>query len=82
MADFASWVCGGEGRMPWDPGEFLDAYRGNRSAAREIGLDGIAIAIPLIAMIRLSRLDWVSIRSASSLHGPKTAFKTYPGVAI
>lgn len=44
MADFARWVVAAEPALPWQPGDFLRAYRQNRVGAVQALLDGDAVA--------------------------------------
>ena len=47
MADFAVWVSAAEEALPWEAGEFIVAYSGNRRAATYefLGSDPVAAAI-------------------------------------
>ncbi|MCX8207959.1 MAG: hypothetical protein N3G75_09075 [Methanothrix sp.] len=51
MADFSIWVVSCEPRMPWQPGEFLNSYRGNihDSMVAIIEADRLAIAVSQLA---------------------------------
>lgn len=39
MADFATWVTAAEHRLPWKPGEFMEAYHSNRGDANRLALE-------------------------------------------
>lgn len=57
MADFAVWVSAAEEALPWNSGEFLDAYRGNRKEAVEQSLDSDAVS-STVREFMASRADW------------------------
>jgi hypothetical protein len=44
MADFAEWVVAAEPALPWKPGEFLEAYTGNRQEVIELTLESDSVA--------------------------------------
>lgn len=44
MADFAVWITAAETALGWKPGDFMDAYTGNREAANELTLEASPIA--------------------------------------
>ncbi len=44
MADFAKWVTAAEPALHWEAGSFMKAYKGNRQAAIETGLEGSPVA--------------------------------------
>ncbi len=48
MADFAVWVIAAEEALGWEPGAFMEAYAGNRSAATGLALDDD----PVVAAVR------------------------------
>jgi len=52
MADFASWIIAAEDKLPWEDGDFLEAYQENRLIARELGLAGVAIGEPLVEWVK------------------------------
>jgi hypothetical protein len=56
MADFAKWVTACEPALGWEPGTFLEAYRGNRATANETALDSSPITKYLLALITCK--DW------------------------
>jgi hypothetical protein len=47
MADFATWVCAAEPALPWRPGQFLEAYSGNRTAINDLALEASPVYEPL-----------------------------------
>ncbi len=44
MADFAAWVTAAEEALGWEPGEFIEAYEGNRREASEALLENDLVA--------------------------------------
>ncbi|MCA3748074.1 MAG: hypothetical protein IN808_02920 [Rubrobacter sp.] len=51
MADFAVWVAAAEEALPWEPGEFMAAYTGNRAEANELALNDDPVAIAVRALL-------------------------------
>jgi hypothetical protein len=51
MADFAEWVVAAEPALPWDEGDFIKAYEGNRAEAVEVSLDSDAVAAAIINLL-------------------------------
>ena len=47
MADFAKWVVACESALPWQPGEFMQAYTGNRAEAIETALESDIVAVAI-----------------------------------
>ena len=59
MADFAVWVCAAEQGcgVPWERGDFLAAYAGNRAAAVEAGIEASPVGPALLAWLE-GRTTW------------------------
>jgi hypothetical protein len=51
MADFAMWVTAAEEALGWEPGAFMDAYAGNRSAATGLALDDDPVAVAVRELV-------------------------------
>jgi hypothetical protein len=51
MADFAEWVVAAEPTLPWEGGEFLEAYEGNRAEAVEVSLDSDPVAAAILKLV-------------------------------
>jgi hypothetical protein len=60
MADFAVWITAAEGALGWKPGDFMDAYTGNREAAHELTLEASPIA-PFVR--KLARIGFTGTAS-------------------
>jgi hypothetical protein len=56
MADFSSWVMGGEPKMPFELGQFVGVYTTNRKMAADVSLMSVPISEPLIRLARQSIL--------------------------
>ena len=51
MADFAKWVTACEPTLPWQPGEFMAAYIGNRAEAVDLALETDLVAAAVKALL-------------------------------
>ena len=57
MADFAVWVAAAEESLPWLPGDFLEAYAGNRAEAEGLALDTDPVAVA-VRDLMAAREEW------------------------
>ncbi|OQA06040.1 MAG: hypothetical protein BWY65_02296 [Firmicutes bacterium ADurb.Bin373] len=69
MADFAKWVTAAEPALPWQPGEFMAAYTGNRGEAVEAALENDIVAVAVQALLKKG--EWLGTATAllSALRG-------------
>ena len=51
MADFAAWVVAAETQLPWEPGEFMAAYTGNRQIGIQTALESDPVAIAVRSLM-------------------------------
>ena len=51
MADFAAWATAAEQALGWRPGEFLEAYFGNRESANELAIESSPIGGTLLQLL-------------------------------
>lgn len=51
MADFAKWVTAAEPSLPWQTGEFMAAYTGNREEAIDLALEADVVATAVRALV-------------------------------
>ncbi len=51
MADFVRWIVAAEPALPWQPGEFLEAYARNRQGVHDTALCGSPIGPALLALM-------------------------------
>jgi hypothetical protein len=63
MADFAVWVMAAEEALGWEPGTFIAAYSGNRTAATEAALEADPVAVAVMKL--LERLPNHELRGTS-----------------
>ena len=57
MADFAVWVAAAEEALPWSPGDFIEAYAGNRAETDGTALDTDPVAGAVRDLME-SREEW------------------------
>jgi len=57
MADFATWGVACEPALGLRPGQFLDAYAGNRAGANELAIESVAIG-PAVLALMTARESW------------------------
>jgi hypothetical protein len=57
MADFAAWVVAAEPALGWQPGTFLAAYEGNRSAGATAALENSLLA-PVLFVLLPAGASW------------------------
>lgn len=50
MVDFANWVVAASPALGMEPGDFLDAYTGNRRSIHELALESSQVAAAVIAL--------------------------------
>jgi 5S rRNA maturation endonuclease (ribonuclease M5) len=65
MADFAIWVSAAESGLPWQQGEFLEAYTGNRKEIVELALEADCVSDALRNLMS-QKTEWTG--TASDLH--------------
>jgi hypothetical protein len=58
LADFATWVEAGAPALGWEPGQFLAAYRRNRSGADEVALDALPVGSVLREFMAERKAEW------------------------
>jgi len=51
MADFVRWIVAAEPALPWQPGEFLEAYTRNRQGVHDTALHASPIGPALLALL-------------------------------
>lgn len=51
MADFARWIVACESALPWEPGAFMAAYRGNRADAVMLALEADPVAVAVTELL-------------------------------
>jgi len=52
MADFARWIVACEPALPWNQGEFLNAYEANIADATQVGIESSASAQALLVFMQ------------------------------
>lgn len=52
MADFAAWATAAEEALGWEPGEFVEAYAGNRKQASEALLENDLVAAAVDSLLK------------------------------
>jgi hypothetical protein len=57
MADFAAWVVAAEPALPWEPGQFIEAYEGNQDDAISLALDNDVVAVAIMQFME-DRREW------------------------
>lgn len=57
MADFAKWVTACEEALPWEAGDFMAAYAGNREDAIELALEADIVAVAVKALLE-DKEEW------------------------
>lgn len=65
MADFAVWVSAAEEALPWESGEFMEAYAGNRTEAEAHSLEADSLAVAVKELME-DRKEWTG--TATELH--------------
>jgi hypothetical protein len=81
MADFGKWVTACEEALPWETGEFMAAYAGNRAEAVELALEADAVAVAVRSLLTQSRA-WdgtvTELLAALENHVPEQTRKSKP----
>jgi len=84
MADFARWAAACESACPWERGEFMTAYAGNRAEAVETTLEADAVAVAIKTLLT-ERTEWegTAAELLAALQPPAWAERTkaWPGSA-
>ena len=82
MADFARWVVAAEDALPWEPGEFMAAYTGNRVEAVETALESDPIAVAVRDLVETDSFEGTMttlLRALNaSVDGPVSASRFWP----
>jgi hypothetical protein len=65
MADFARWVVAAEPALPWEGGDFLAAYAGNRADANTTVLEASAVAGELMKFMTKT-IEWTGTGDRAS----------------
>src|SRR5262249_29955244 len=66
MADFAKWICAIEPSLGWEPGSFLQSYRGNVRDANSVVLESSLLVDPIRQFME-NRHEWHG-RATDLLH--------------
>lgn len=56
MADFATWSAAVSFGLGWKPGDFSDAYAGNRQGAQEVALEGSRVALAVRTLLETENI--------------------------
>ena len=51
MADFARWIVAAETKLPWEPGEFMSVYGGNRRDAENSALESSILGPYIVRLV-------------------------------
>jgi hypothetical protein len=63
MADLAMWVTAAEPALPCKPGDFMEAYAGNRKEAVELALEADLVSSAIMQFMS-SRIEWTGTAKA------------------